>query len=101
MLIEPRLLAANPWVTRRPITVTEYHRMGEVGILGERAVKRALYARHGISEIWIIDLNAGEVEVCRQPGSDGYAAVTRIGRDGVLEPEMLPGVRIQAATLFR
>ena len=36
MLDEPRLLAANPWVTRRPITVTEYHRMGEVGILGER-----------------------------------------------------------------
>src|SRR5215469_16121787 len=36
MLDEPRLLAANPWVTRRPITVAEYHRMGEVGILGER-----------------------------------------------------------------
>jgi len=36
MLDEPRLLAANPWVTRRPITVVEYHRMGEVGILGER-----------------------------------------------------------------
>ena len=36
MLDEPRLLAANPWVTRRRITVAEYHRMGEVGILGER-----------------------------------------------------------------
>ena len=36
VLDEPRLLAANPWVARRPITVTEYHRMGEVGILGER-----------------------------------------------------------------
>src|SRR6476659_3569905 len=36
MLDEPRLLAAHPWVTRRPITVTEYHRMGEVGILGDR-----------------------------------------------------------------
>ena len=36
MLDEPRLLAAHPWVTRRPITVSEYHRMGEVGILGDR-----------------------------------------------------------------
>jgi Uma2 family endonuclease len=36
MLDEPPLLAAHPWVTRRPITVTEYHRMGEVGILGDR-----------------------------------------------------------------
>jgi Uma2 family endonuclease len=66
----------------------------------DRAVKRTLYARHGISELWIIDLNAGEIEVCRQPGA-GYAAITRVGRDGVLEPELLPGVRIQAATLFR
>ena len=35
MLDEPRLLAANPWVTRRPITVSEYYRMAEAGILGE------------------------------------------------------------------
>jgi hypothetical protein len=27
------LLARNLWVRRRPITVAEYHRMGEVGIL--------------------------------------------------------------------
>jgi Uma2 family endonuclease len=195
MLDEPRLLAANPWVTRRPITVTEYHRMGEVGILGERdrveliegelvamspigsyhtgtiitlnhllvhavgeramvsvqnpvrlddlsepepdfallrpradryrdahaqqadvlllievadtslnydrAVKRALYARHAIPEFWIVDLTSGEVEVCRQPKADGYAAVKRVGRDGALEPELLPGIRIQASVLFR
>ena len=29
------LLARNPWVTRRPLTVAEYHRMGEAGILTE------------------------------------------------------------------
>lgn len=27
------LLGRNPWVGRRPITVAEYHRMGEAGIL--------------------------------------------------------------------
>jgi Uma2 family endonuclease len=195
VLDEPRLLAANPWVTRRPITVAEYHRMGDVGILGEhdrveliegelvamapigsyhtgtvnklnhslvyavgdhaivavqnpvrlddlsepqpdfallkprpdfyrdaharpadvlllievadtslnydRAVKRALYARHAIAEFWIVDLTSGEVEVCRQPTADGYAAVERTGRDGALEPQLLPGVRIQVSTLFR
>jgi Uma2 family endonuclease len=67
----------------------------------DRAVKRALYARHVIPELWIVDLNAGEVEICRQPDASGYAAVTRVARDGLLEPEMLPGVHIQAATLFR
>ena len=195
MLDEPRLLPANPWVTRRPITVAEYHRMGEVGILGERdrveliegelvamspigsyhtgtvnklnhslvhavgeraivsvqnpvrldgfsepepdvallkprpdfyqdapagpadvlllievadtspnydrVVKRALYARRAIPEFWIVDLTSGEVEVCREPKADGYATVERIGRDGALEPQLLPGIRIQASTLFR
>ena len=33
---ETGLLTRNPWVVRRPITVAEYHRMGEVGILTER-----------------------------------------------------------------
>ena len=196
MLDEPRLLAANPWVMRRRITVAEYHRMSEVGILGERdrveliegelvamppigsyhtgtvnklnhslvhavgeraivavqnpvrlddvsepepdfallkprpdfyqdfpaqpadvlllievaetslnydrAVKRALSARHAIPEFRrIVDLTSGEVEVCREPEADGYAAVERIGRDGALEPQLLPGVRIQVSTLFR
>jgi Uma2 family endonuclease len=67
----------------------------------DRAVKRALYARHAIAELWIVDLNAGEVEVCRQPGPDGYARATRVGRDSVLEPQLLAGVRIPAAALFR
>jgi Uma2 family endonuclease len=195
VLDEPRLLAANPWVTRRPISVAEYHRMGEVGILGERdrveliegelvamapigsyhagtvnklnhalvrvvgehavvsvqgpvrlddfsepepdfallkprpdfyqgahpgpadvlllievadsslnydrAVKRALYARHAIAEFWIVNLTGGEVEICRQPKPDGYAVIERVGRDGMVEPQLLPGVRIELATLFR
>src|SRR4051812_40607065 len=32
---ETGLLTRNPWVTRRPLTVVEYHRMGEAGILSE------------------------------------------------------------------
>lgn len=33
---ETGLLTRHPLVARRPLTVTEYHRMGEVGILTER-----------------------------------------------------------------
>lgn len=29
------LLSRNPWVVRRPLTVHDYHRMGEAGILSE------------------------------------------------------------------
>ena len=191
---ETGLLTRNPWVTRRPLTVAEYHRMGEVGILTrddrveliegqlvamspigsahagtsnaltrrlvlavgdrgivavgnpvqlddlsepqpdfavlkareddyrratprpdevlliievadsslayDRNVKRSLYARHGIPEFWIVNLVAGEVEVCRSAEGDQYAAVSRIGREGVLEPLLLPGVVIPLAALL-
>jgi Uma2 family endonuclease len=191
---ETDLLTRNPWVTRRPLTVAEYHRMGEAGILTEddrveliegqliamspigsdhsgtvnalnrmlvravgdrgvvavqnpvqlddlsepqpdfsvlkpraddyrratprpaevlliievantslaydRAVKRALYARHGIPEFWIVNLAASEVEVCRTPTGDHYASVSHVGREGVLEPELLPGVTIPVAALL-
>ncbi|WP_428484670.1 Uma2 family endonuclease [Rhodopila sp.] len=191
---ETGLLTRNPWVARRPLTVAEYHRMGEVGILSERdrveliegelvamspigsshsgtvngltrllvtvvgergvvsvqnqiqlddhnepepdfavlrpkaddyrgatprpedvllvieiaasglnydrAVKKPLYARHGIPEFWIVDLAAGEVEVCQAPAGDQYASVARIGRGSVLEPVSLPGAVIPVATLL-
>jgi Uma2 family endonuclease len=191
---ETRLLTRNPWVVRRPLTVAEYHRMGEVGILTEddrveliegelvamspigsnhsgtvnalasrlfavvgergvvavqnpvqldnlsepqpdfsvlkprsdyyrratprpdevlliievadsslaydRAVKRALYARHKIPEVWIVNLAAGEVEVCRKPTGEHYASVSHVGHEGVLEPELLPGAVIPVAALL-
>ena len=191
---ETGLLTRNPWVARRALTVSDYHRMGEVGILtdrdrveliegeliamspigsehagtvnaltrrlvqavGERGVvavqnpvqlddlsepqpdfavlrprpddyrratprpnevlllievadsslaydrnvKRSLYARHGIPEFWIVNLVAGEVEVCRSPAGDEYTAVLQVGRGGILEPERLPGVAIPVAALL-
>jgi Uma2 family endonuclease len=191
---ERGLLTRNPWVVRRPLTVAEYHRMGEVGILTEddrveliegqliamspigsnhagttnmltrvlvqlvgdrgvvavgnpvqlddlsepqpdfavlkprdddyrratprpdevlliievadsslaydRNVKRSLYARHGIPEFWVVNLVAGEVEVCREPQGEQYTSVSRFGREGVLEPQLLPGAAIAVAGLL-
>jgi Uma2 family endonuclease len=191
---ETGLLARNPWVVRRPLTVAEYHRMGEVGILTEddrveliegqliamspigsnhagttnrlnrvlvrlvgergvvavgnpvqlddlsepqpdfailkpreddyrratprpdevlliievadsslaydRTVKRSLYARHGIPEFWIVNLTAGVVEVCREPEGEQYTSISRIGSEGELEPQLLPGATIPVAALL-
>jgi len=191
---ETGLLTRHPWVTRRALTVAEYHRMGEVGILHEddrveliegelvamtpigsnhsgtintlnralvmavgsrgvvavqnpvqlddlsepqpdfsilrprpddyrratprpdevvliievadsslaydRAIKRALYARHGIPESWIVNLQANNVEVCLKPAGEAYTDISTIERDGTLEPQLLPGAAIPAAVLL-
>ena len=50
----------------------------------DRSVKAPLHARHGVPETWIVDVMAGEPEVCRKPTRDGYAAVGRVVRDATL-----------------
>lgn len=61
----------------------------------DREVKRPLYARHGIPEMWIVDLDAGAVEVCRGPAADGsYGSVETAGREDVLTIAALPGVTV-------
>ena len=39
----------------------------------DRGPKLALYARHGVPEVWIVDLPGHALEVCREPAADGYA----------------------------
>ena len=85
----------------QPANVLLLIEVADTSLNYDRTVKRTLYARHAIPEFWIVDLASGEVEVSREPKADGYTAVERIGRDGDLTPELLPGVHIQAATLFR
>jgi Uma2 family endonuclease len=50
----------------------------------DRRIKGPLYAAAGVPEYWIVDVVAGVIEVHRQPRDDGYASVTRHGRDATL-----------------
>jgi Uma2 family endonuclease len=38
----------------------------------ERRLKLGLYARTGVREVWLVNLQAGRIEVYRGPGPDGY-----------------------------
>jgi Uma2 family endonuclease len=66
----------------------------------DRKVKLALYARGGIPEVWIVNLEAQEVEVHRSPTADNYTSVTRAGRSDDLTIEALPGVLIPVDLIF-
>ena len=50
----------------------------------DRDVKLQLYARHGIPEVWLVDLNGHLIIVCRKPGPHGYNDVSEVrGADRV------------------
>ncbi|MBI4506535.1 MAG: Uma2 family endonuclease [Chloroflexi bacterium] len=56
----------------------------------DRDVKLPLYARHGVREVWLVDLARGMVEEHRVPSAAGYAQTRWIGRGEALAVEALP-----------
>ena len=61
----------------------------------DRGTKAPLYARAGIREYWLVDLDAGVVEVHREPSEDGYGAVTRHLPGEALAPLAFPDFGLQ------
>jgi Uma2 family endonuclease len=157
----PDALAALSGEPHRAITVSEYHRMVDAGILGEdrslpdefaircqlplqlgdrsepepdyavlraedarshreppsrallvievaseslrkdRDVKGNLYARFGVPEYWIVDLETRAIETRRDPGPDGrHRAVSTVPTPGEATSAVLPGLRVRVSALF-
>lgn len=51
--------------------------------------KPSLYARAGIEEYWVIDLDAGRAVVHRNPAGDRYESVTEVGAQGNIVAQAL------------
>ena len=60
-----------------------------------RSRKLPLYARAGISEVWLIDLANLAIECYRSPSSTGYADVRRFGKNDTVTPQALPQLAIR------
>jgi Uma2 family endonuclease len=66
----------------------------------DREIKLPLYARHGVAEVWIVDLDNRVLRMCRQPVGDAYTESSETTTPGVLMPMLLPGVTIDASRLL-
>jgi Uma2 family endonuclease len=61
--------------------------------------KLAFYARHGVPEVWVVDHIGGVVEICREPGAEGYVERRRVTK-GRATPTLMPGLAVDLAVLF-
>jgi Uma2 family endonuclease len=57
-------------------------------------IKMPLYARHGVVEAWLIDVQAGRVHVFRKPVGGEYTDMSVVDRPGILQPTALPAVSV-------
>jgi Uma2 family endonuclease len=62
----------------------------------DRAKKLPVYARAGISEVWLVDLPNRVIERYRSPSPEGYADVAKVGKTATMMPNAVPGLEIPA-----
>ena len=66
----------------------------------DRTVKRALYARHGVSEYWIVDTEARTVALLLHRDG-GFETAGTYGEAETLTSPTLPGFGLNVGDLFR
>jgi Uma2 family endonuclease len=74
--------------------------VADTSVETDRQVKVPMYARAGIPETWVIDLTANQVEVSRQPTSEGYRTTERVGRHGSVAPHAFPDLVLSVDDLL-
>ena len=58
----------------------------------DRLTKTPMYARHGIPELWLVDLNRGLVTVSCDPSPAGYQTVRVYRRGEPITPQAFPDI---------
>lgn len=65
----------------------------------DRDVKLALYARHAITEVWLIDVNARELSVYCEPAEGQFRLTRKPTAAETVSPTLLPGIALRWADL--
>lgn len=63
-------------------------------------IKLPLYARHGVPEVWLVDLSHRQLVVHRAPTSAGFQDVQPCTDLSAVTPLLLPGVTVDLSGLF-
>jgi len=81
---------------RHPVPA-EIHLLAEVAdstLRDDKRRKIPRYARAGIPEVWLVDLEQRLVTIYREPSPDGYLSKSDAGRDAILTPLAVPDASI-------
>jgi Uma2 family endonuclease len=66
----------------------------------DRRRKFPLYARAGVEEAWLVDLESNRVELHRAPGATGYRDVSAPGAEARFAPLAFPDLTVTVRDLL-
>jgi Uma2 family endonuclease len=84
----------------RPDDILLLVEVSDTSLNFDLTVKAALYARAGIQDYWVIDINARRVIIHRKPRNGGYVSVIAYAEDEMVSPEAAPQAEIKVADLL-
>jgi Uma2 family endonuclease len=65
----------------------------------DRGPRSRIYARTGVADLWIAEVDRRMLEVRRAPGPLGYASIQRLGPDDLVSPLAFPDLSFRVETL--
>ncbi|HEU4627878.1 MAG TPA: Uma2 family endonuclease [Steroidobacteraceae bacterium] len=74
--------------------------VSETTLRYDRQRKQPLYARHGIPELWIVDIQGNQLHVFRKPAGGEYTDSVTFRRPGPMPLALLPEVEVDLSALF-
>jgi Uma2 family endonuclease len=93
---------SREWARAHPTTALLVVEISRGSLRYDRLVKARLYARHGISEYWVVNLADRRIEVHRDPDStaQSYRTTFSAGPGEPVTPSSIPGVTVDLADLL-
>ena len=77
------------WTTVSPSDIELLVEVADSPLARDRRLKAAVYARHGISEYWIVNVVDRVLEVHRNPRAEGYESVLVLEGSDTVEVDFL------------
>jgi Uma2 family endonuclease len=84
----------------RPADILLVVEVAGTSLASDRSVKIPLYARGGVSEVWLVDLSEETVTVYRDPRRAGYRSTHEVRRGDDLAPAAFPDRALNVADLL-
>lgn len=95
-------LPGKQWSRRHPVgpELLLAVEVGDSTIRLDRGVKLPIFARTGVAETWIVDINKRVIDVFTKPTDEGYTSTERFEPGQVVTPGAFPDVQIPVEDLL-
>jgi Uma2 family endonuclease len=90
----------TPESNPQPANIALLIEVADTSLYTDLREKALLYARAGIADYWVADLNGRHVIVHREPGEDGYGSVVVYGLTECISPLEKPETSIRVEQMF-